>query len=728
MREERDRLAGELSAVIQTADTYHEELQHVPGVAPLRDIAQAIRAESDEMLEDGRLLHLGIVGQIKAGKSTLLNLLLFGGNEVLPRAATPMTAALTHIVRSDAVGADHAEIDVEYYSTEEWHEIEGHARECQKEEDAGRSPGEFLRACTELVEMAEKRGIRVTDHAGTETESVSIDRLNDRLCSLVGAQGELTPLVRNVTIRCGRGIPDLDVVDTPGLNDPVPSRVRATRKLLGKCDAVLVLSYAGQFMDSSDLDLLTHTLPAEGIRECVLISSKFDSALIDVARDHRGDLQAAAEDIERQLRDRIERMSDEDADVRLASERVLFMSALCATLGVKPCALWSVAECDVFAALRRCYPDWLDPPQNGVINDATKSNLTNLLGRTEEVDDAIQAIRADKDGIMERKIRDYLQEKEAGVRSHIETVIADLEQKQEELRSGDLDTLEDRKKAVVRSIDEMGSEISEEWSRLISSQMGGLDTARRRCHEAVDEGRRAVPDSIEVKPVRRPIRKKPGFLGLAWLVRSIRGISHDDYKKYERKVMKKTWLRAKLEEARDNVRSHVDRELRKMFSIGFAADARKKLLTVCAGAMDNTTASEAKPSFARSLGSAVEQMSEQARLSLRDSRASAELDVLSVDLSGDMQQKESAAFDYANVLRRAVDSIFEAAEATAKDVNKKAAAELLPVARRDLEKYHERLQQEIKDKVFALQRYDMAIRDLERHGRRLARADSAQDR
>ena len=361
MREERDRLAGELSAVIRTADTYHEELQHVPGVAPLREIAQAIPAESDEMLEDGRLLRLGIVGQIKAGKSTLLNLLLFGGNEVLPRAATPMTAALTHIVRSDEVGADHAEIDVDYYSMEEWREIEDHARACRKEVDAGRSPGEFLRACSELVAMAEQRRIRITDHAGTETESVSIDRLNERLRSLVGADGELTPLVRNVTIRCGSGIPDLDVVDTPGLNDPISSRVRATRKLLGKCDAVLLLSYAGQFMDSSDLELLTHTLPAEGISECVLIGSKFDSALIDVAHDHRGDLHAAAEDVERQLRDRIERMRDEDADVRVASERVLFTSALCATLGLKSCARWSAAERDGFVALHRWYPDWLDP-------------------------------------------------------------------------------------------------------------------------------------------------------------------------------------------------------------------------------------------------------------------------------------------------------------------------------------------------------------------------------
>ena len=728
MREERDRLAGELSAVIRTADRYREELQHVPGVTPLRDIAQAIREDSDEMLEDGRLLRLGIVGQIKAGKSTLLNLLLFGGDEVLPKAATPMTASLTHIVHSDAVGADHAQIDIEYYTPEEWREIENHASEFRKEEDAGRSPGELLRACAELVAMARQRRLRVTDHAGTETESISMDRLGDRLCSLVGVDGELTPLVRNVTIRYGGGIPDLDVVDTPGLNDPIISRDRATRRLLGKCDAVLLLSYAGQFMDSSDHNLFTHTLPADGISKRVLIGSKFDSALIDVAPDYRGDLPEAADDVERRLLDRIERMRDEAADLRLAPEHVLFTSGLCATLGGKPYAQWSAAERGVFAALRKWYPDWLAPPKNGEINDDTRSILTNELGRKEKVDEEIQTIRAKKDRYMEEKLRDYLQEKEAACRSCVDTAIADLKEKQEELRSSsDLAKIEDKKKAAVRTIDKMSSQISEEWKRLIANQMKGLDTAQKCCQEAIGKGRRAIPDSIEVKQKSRIIgKKKRGFLGLAWLIRSIRDIPHEDYETYEQKVMNESRLRANLEEARDNVRMHVDQELGKMFSFDFAADAGKKLRTVCAGEMDNTTASEAQPSFGRALGSAVEHISEQARRAL--SRNSAKLGVLSVDLSGDMQQKESVAFAYANVLSNEARSIFKAAEAIAGDANKKANEELLSVARRDLEKYHERLQQEIKDKVFTLQRYDKAIRDLEQHGRRFARADSAQDR
>ena len=383
--EERDRLVAELSEVVHTFDEYSDVLVDCPGVQPIREIATELKATSDNLLEEGRLLKLGIVGQIKAGKSTLLNLLLFDGREVLPSAATPMTASLTHIVRSEEIGTDQAEVDVEYYSPDEWQEIEAHAREYLNAREAARSPGEFLTACHELVEMAEERGIEITDHTGTDTRPASIDDLNNLLRSVVGAEGELTPLVKSVTIRCGQGAPALEMVDTPGLNDPIVSRVRATHKLLAGCDAVLLLSYAGQFMDSSDVKLLQRTLPMEGIKRCLVIGSKFDSALVDVAPEHRHDLKAAADAVEEQLNGRfqreIERMRYEDDQISITPDDMHLMSSMCAILGTTPCSQWNAAERAVFATLCRSYPDWLDTPENGMMNEETAINLVDLMGR-----------------------------------------------------------------------------------------------------------------------------------------------------------------------------------------------------------------------------------------------------------------------------------------------------------------------------------------------------------
>ena len=57
------------------------------------------RIEEDfkEQVNTDRNIRVGIVGRVKAGKSSLLNSLLFEGRDILPKAPTPMTAALTQM-------------------------------------------------------------------------------------------------------------------------------------------------------------------------------------------------------------------------------------------------------------------------------------------------------------------------------------------------------------------------------------------------------------------------------------------------------------------------------------------------------------------------------------------------------------------------------------------------------------------------------------------------------
>ena len=60
----------------------------------------------DVIKTEGRILKLGIIGRVKAGKSSILNALLFDGQSVLPKAATPMTAALTILQYGEETKAD----------------------------------------------------------------------------------------------------------------------------------------------------------------------------------------------------------------------------------------------------------------------------------------------------------------------------------------------------------------------------------------------------------------------------------------------------------------------------------------------------------------------------------------------------------------------------------------------------------------------------------------------
>ncbi len=72
-----------------------------------------------ELQDTNRDLKVGIIGRVKAGKSSLLNALIFEGVEVLPKAATPMTASLTILKYANTLSAE-----VEFYSPKDILELE----------------------------------------------------------------------------------------------------------------------------------------------------------------------------------------------------------------------------------------------------------------------------------------------------------------------------------------------------------------------------------------------------------------------------------------------------------------------------------------------------------------------------------------------------------------------------------------------------------------------------
>ena len=68
--------------------------------------ADAFRSAVAEKAREGRQLRVGIIGRVKAGKSSLLNALLFEGKDILPKAATPMTASLTVLAYGESPRAE----------------------------------------------------------------------------------------------------------------------------------------------------------------------------------------------------------------------------------------------------------------------------------------------------------------------------------------------------------------------------------------------------------------------------------------------------------------------------------------------------------------------------------------------------------------------------------------------------------------------------------------------
>lgn len=256
----------------------------------------------EEVMKTNRQLKIGIVGEVKAGKSSFINALIFEGKDILPKAPTPMTAALTKITYGETF-----ESEIFFYDENDWKLIEANAAkadaylenlyEMQSQTPSYRAmnftqfcllhkdevPKEYA-GCKELTTMVEKNQLNVYDYIG-QSEIISSDTQEDymeKLNQYVGADGQFTPLVKYTVIKMkNERLKNIEIVDTPGMNDPIVSRTLVTSDFLIGCDVVLFLSYAGQFLTQEEMSLLTNSLPENSINHAYLIASKFDSAMLD---------------------------------------------------------------------------------------------------------------------------------------------------------------------------------------------------------------------------------------------------------------------------------------------------------------------------------------------------------------------------------------------------------------------------------------------------------------
>ncbi|GAA9123508.1 hypothetical protein HpHA167_15070 [Helicobacter pylori] len=80
------------------------------------------------MPAENRGLKVGIVGRVKAGKSSLLNALIFEGKDVLPKAATPMTASLTILKYAQNLSAE-----AQFYDEQDIEELKRDHERYEKE-------------------------------------------------------------------------------------------------------------------------------------------------------------------------------------------------------------------------------------------------------------------------------------------------------------------------------------------------------------------------------------------------------------------------------------------------------------------------------------------------------------------------------------------------------------------------------------------------------------------
>jgi hypothetical protein len=282
----------DINDIIQTIEQNEKELAEFKELInrddfeKFQNIKETFILDAKAKQNSNRLLRIGIIGQIKRGKSSFINALLFDGADILPKGATPMTAALTKIAYASQPFAK-----LEFYTKQDWGAIEQkalQAKEDEQNEDFMGEISEEQKACLEIYTKANQSDI-LTKLGETQTiEGVSkIEDLLNRLEEYVGADGRFTPIVKSLELGVNiDSIKNIEIIDTPGTNDPVVSRGRVTQDFIGQCDVVFFLSLSSQFLDQNDMELLMQNIPTKGVENIYLLGSLFDSAMLDTYHDY----------------------------------------------------------------------------------------------------------------------------------------------------------------------------------------------------------------------------------------------------------------------------------------------------------------------------------------------------------------------------------------------------------------------------------------------------------
>ena len=212
------------------------------------------------------ILTIGVIGQMKCGKSTFLNSFVFE-DTVLPAATTPMTAALSVITYGE-----QKKVVAEFYTNDEWEEQKAQAAR-SLDDVAGDTMAESkIKAAKELVSKASRLGSYLKDYLGKTREDSF-----DNIIEYVGADGKYVSITKSVKIYYPKEyLKGVEIVDTPGFNDPIVSREERTKEFLKKADVVLMMLYAGRPFDATDRAIIFKNVSQCGIGKVLIGINKYD--------------------------------------------------------------------------------------------------------------------------------------------------------------------------------------------------------------------------------------------------------------------------------------------------------------------------------------------------------------------------------------------------------------------------------------------------------------------
>ncbi|GAA8490897.1 dynamin family protein [Helicobacter pylori] len=554
-----------------------------------------------EMQDTNRDLKVGIIGRVKAGKSSLLNALIFEGVEVLPKAATPMTASLTILKYAKTLSAE-----VEFYSPKDIlglkNEHERYVREFnrivdeevkkQKEKQSllnrakervkkfgnkmfginksEEAPKERVLSDEEIVKKAEriakntlnedtklvssydqyermkKSGLINTEKLDPRIQANSLQELNQKLLQFVGADGKYMPCTKAVQISLNNpNLKDLEVIDTPGINDPIASREERTKALLKDCDVVFIVSPSGQFLTDSDMSLFDRVSHKEGLQEIYFVASQADSAVLSMSEVEKSNqhLPTAFENAQKalssQLNNIMEKLIENYPNQREIFEKaikngVILASGVCFSMhkDFNNQASWERNQKteeyhNALRNLRDFYPDAFSS------DDKTEESLL-FLSNMSAIEERLKKAAQRKEEIVSQKLQDYTQSQANNLHALIVQLLQDLEEEKKRIKNADISAIKKQIEAYEKLSGNIEIGFKEAYEEFIlhfinNIRVGLEETLKKAIQTAKTRSREEEEEERYIERV-----KQGGLGGLARWFGSVVGEKDWGYNEVER--------------------------------------------------------------------------------------------------------------------------------------------------------------------------------------------------